>query len=222
MRLDGRLRVPLAQPPTAPALLLDAARAFVPLDRTRARETLLEALDAALVSQHFTVGTSLAEIAEVALATPADSCERATMAELLLDGAASLWGSNYAAAAPVLRELSDPRERLGEARGHHVLLHAPHLVTNELWDDEAYGRWAQRVERAPGNEAALIALQVALLALAKHDTRAGRFAEAEAHYDDAVEITRAIGGFTTSTNGSSATCTPGGAKSPRRSRPRRS
>jgi DNA-binding CsgD family transcriptional regulator len=197
MRLDGRLRVPLAQPPTAPGLLLAAARAFVPLDRSRARETLLEAVDAALVSQHFTVGTSLTEIAQVALATPAEGSSPQTVAGLLLDGAASLWGSSYGAAAPVLRQalgtLESDSVRPEDITSFFML---PTIVANELWDDEAYGRWVRRVEHIARDEGALLALQVSLLSLAKHATRAGRFAEAEAHYDDAVEITRAMGGFT--------------------------
>ena len=50
--------------------------------------------------------------------------------------------------------------------------------------------------RAGGAEhGALIALQVTMLALAKHETRAGRFAAADNRYDEAVEVTRAIGGF---------------------------
>lgn len=197
MRLDGRLRVPLAQPPSAPALLLAAARAFIPLDRRRARETLLEAIEAAVTAQHFAVGTSLTEIAQVALATPAEGSSPQTTAGLILDGVASLWGSSYAAAAPVLRQalgtLESDSVRSEDITSSFML---PTVVANELWDDEAYGVWAQRVERRARDEGALLALQVSLLTLAKHATRAGRFAEAEAHYDDAVEITRAMGGFT--------------------------
>jgi hypothetical protein len=40
MRLEGRVSLHIARPSSAPAMLLAAARAFVPLDRKRARETL--------------------------------------------------------------------------------------------------------------------------------------------------------------------------------------
>jgi hypothetical protein len=62
-QLDGRLRVLLGQPSASPALLLDAARQFLPLDLDRARESLLEAFDAFLISLHLTLDTSGAEIA---------------------------------------------------------------------------------------------------------------------------------------------------------------
>jgi DNA-binding CsgD family transcriptional regulator len=195
-RLEGRLQVPLGRPPAAPALLVAAARAFAPLDRARARTTLAEAIDTALVAQQFTVGTSLEEIGRLALAIPREGAGPPELCDLLLDGLASLFTGNDAAAMPILRE-GVARLARGDVSRTEVAAnyHFGVVVINELWDDEAYGLWCHRSESVAREHGALIALQVTLLALAKHETRAGRFAAADAHYDETIEITRAIGGF---------------------------
>jgi len=194
MRLEGRVSLHIARPASAPALLLAAARAFVPLDRTRARETLLEAVDLALVSQHFTVNTSLAEIAQMVLATPKEDRKESILADLLLDAMSGFLGSNYSAAAPLLRQavaaLGGDSVTPTDGTAHCYL---GVTLALELWDDETEGRWCQRVESDARNKGALLALRAALLALARHESRAGRFAEAEAHYDEVVDITIAMG-----------------------------
>lgn len=196
MRLDGRLRVPLAQPPAAPALLLEAARAFEPLDTERARRVLLEALDAGVVSLSFTTGTTLEDIARAALSVRRETAGPPSLVDLLLDGAATLLASGYAAAVPLLREAAailrdGPVSREDVATWFNFGL----AIANELWDDETYGTWVRVVEQRAREEGALIALQVALIGRAKDETRAGRFDAAEATYDEAVDITRAIGGI---------------------------
>jgi len=106
---------------------------------------------------------------------------------------AGLVGSGYPAAAPLLRQAavalrSDP------VRPSSSDSYVGVTITNELWDDETYGRWVRLVERRAREEGALIALQVALIGRAKAETRAGQFDAAVATYDEAVDITRAIGG----------------------------
>jgi len=195
-RLEGRLQVPLARPPAAPALLVAAARAFAPHDRARARTTLAEAIDATLVAQQFAAGTSFQEIGRLALATPRGGSGPPALHDLLLDGLSSLFTGNHAAAMPILRE-AVARLARGDVTRADVAAsyHFGVVVMNELWDDEAYGLWSHRAETLAREHGALIALQVTLLALAKHETRAGRFGAADAHYDETIEITRAIGGF---------------------------
>jgi hypothetical protein len=104
MRLDGRVRVPLARPPEAPALLLEAAHAFEPIDSNRARWALLEALDAGVVSLSFTTGTRLEDIARAVLAVPREAEGPPSLVDLLLDGTATLLAWDYATAVPILRE----------------------------------------------------------------------------------------------------------------------
>ena len=67
-RLQGTIRFALGQAGEAPAILLEAARALAPADARGARETLLEAFDAALFTGWSASRAVLAEIARVARA----------------------------------------------------------------------------------------------------------------------------------------------------------
>jgi DNA-binding CsgD family transcriptional regulator len=103
--------------------------------------------------------------------------------------------SEYARAVPILRQAAavlrgGPVSREDITHWFHVGI----FVANELWDDQTYSAWGTRVEKDAREHGALIALQFILLGLAKHETRAGRFANAGACYAESVDIPRAIGG----------------------------
>jgi tetratricopeptide (TPR) repeat protein len=117
------------------------------------------------------------------------------LVDLLLDGTATLLASDYATAVPILREAAAVL-RSGAVSREDVAtwFNLGLVIADELWDDETYGTWADLVEQRARDEGALIALQVALIGRAKAETRAGQFDAAEATYDEAVDITRAIGG----------------------------
>ncbi|HEX4217766.1 MAG TPA: AAA family ATPase [Acidimicrobiales bacterium] len=193
-QLAAALSVPLGQPAAAAALLLDAARQFLPLDIDRARESLLEALDAFMVSQHFTLNTSGAEIAEAALAT-AGRTERRQLADYLLDGTSLLLATGYGEATRVLGAAFDIM-RNGPVSPEDLIRWSAFgmAITNEICDDHAYAQWVQLVESSAREQGALIALQVALVGLAGHEIRAGQFSAAETHLAEALEITAAVGG----------------------------
>jgi DNA-binding CsgD family transcriptional regulator len=194
MRLEGHVSFHIDPPSTAPALLLAAARAFVPIDRRRARETLLEALDLALVAQHFLADTSLSEVTEMVLATPNENPNESTLPDVLLDAIGALLGSGYATAVPLLRRVAGflRSDSMAPTDGST----RPNLgvtVASELWDDETEEIWVRRVEYGAREKGALLTLRAALLALAWIESRAGRFAIAEAHYDEVVEVDSAMG-----------------------------
>ena len=195
MRLAGRNRFELAQPGSAAAMLLEAAREFSPIDQAVARMTMLEALDAALVSQRFTVGTTPEEIARTALTMPRSGSATLLLSDLLLEGTATLLASDYAGAVPILRQAAVVL-RSGHVGRDDITdwCHVGIFLANELWDDQTYGAWAARVEKDAREHGALIALQFILLSLAKHEIRTGQFANAEACYAEVVDITRAIDG----------------------------
>jgi hypothetical protein len=135
MRLDGRLRVPLADPPSAPQRLYTAAKMPLPLDVQLARGAFLEALETCFVAQHFTIGVSPEEIARAALATSNESVPDGA-ADLVLGGTANLFVANFPEAMealrramPVLREGSISRDEL--VRWFNLVL----ALANELSDD---------------------------------------------------------------------------------------
>jgi DNA-binding CsgD family transcriptional regulator len=191
-QLAGRIRVN-TQPVKAPAFLLDAARQFLPLDVDRSRQSLLEALDAFLITQHFTVDTTGPEIAVTALGTR-DGRREPRLADLLLDGTSLHLAEGYEAgvdtlssAARWLRE--GPVTAEDSIRWFSFIL----LIGNELWDDQMFAGWAHHVEGVAREQGALIALQGALLGLMAHEIRIGHLSAAESHFAEHLEITAALG-----------------------------
>ncbi|MEU8787078.1 LuxR family transcriptional regulator [Streptomyces sp. NPDC048637] len=116
----GRVRVELLRAQIAfdttrssdvPGMLLDAARALVPLDVATARQTYLQALEAAVVAGSFGRGCRVREVAEAAQAAPAPPHPPGVV-DLLLDGLVTRATQGYEASVPSLRRA------LG-ALGHH-------------------------------------------------------------------------------------------------------
>jgi DNA-binding CsgD family transcriptional regulator len=190
-QLAGRIRVQ-TRPVKAPALFLDAARQFLPLDVDRSRQSLLEALDAFLITQHFTVDTTGQQIAVTALGTR-DGRREPQLADLLLDGISLRLAEGYEAGVDVLSSAArwlreGPVTTEDSVRFSFIL-----LVANELWDDQLFAQWGAHVEGIARERGALIALQTALIGLMAHEIRAGHLSVAEAHFAEALEITGAMG-----------------------------
>ena len=194
LRLDGRLRIPLVQAAAAPALLLAAARQFLPLDIDSARDSLLEAFDAYAISQHLTIGTDGREIAQTALAIPAARSDDPRLSDRLLDGTARLFAMGYSAASSDFREAAQIL-RDGPNTTEEIARWATYgmWVANELCDDRTYAAWVERVENSTRDQGALMALLFTLFGAAAHQIRAGNFSAAEAHYAEALELSAAIG-----------------------------
>jgi DNA-binding CsgD family transcriptional regulator len=194
MRLDGRLRVPLADSPAAPGRLLAVARALEPIDHVEMRAVLLEAMEHCIVSQHLTADVSPVEIARVALAARDAATDPPTHADMVLEGIAHAYVCDYASAVPIFRQVSEAI-RGGSVSPAHMLrlVHVYRVICEELFDDVAFNAWVLQVEQSARDAGALIALQLVLLARAERETRAGRFAAAEVTYDEAVKLSGMIG-----------------------------
>ena len=87
----------------APPLLLKAARRLEPLDLDLARETYLDAYQAALFAGHLAGACDLLEVSRAVLGLPAPA-HPPRPGDLLLDGLALLVTDGPAAAAPALRQ----------------------------------------------------------------------------------------------------------------------
>jgi DNA-binding CsgD family transcriptional regulator len=192
-QLDGRLRPLIAQSPAAPALLVDAARQFLPFDTDLARESMLEAFDAFGLSQHFTDGLTGSGLAQAAKGMRRTRSEP-ELTDRLLDGTTLLFTAGYPAAVEEFREaarlLRAGSTTLDEVTRWHRF---GNYITNELLDDQSYRAWVDRVEMTAREMGALVALSVGLAGAAQDKIRAGRFAAAEANYVEAGELASAMG-----------------------------
>ena len=102
-RLHGTIRCALGQAGEASSILLAAAQALAPYDPRGARETLLEAVEAALFAGWSASQAVMPEVAAAARAMPGVPESEASAADLLLDGFVARAAAGYPAAVPLFR-----------------------------------------------------------------------------------------------------------------------
>jgi DNA-binding CsgD family transcriptional regulator len=191
--LRGRLTLRLPEPPKAPALLLAAARSFLPLSMRRTREVLLEAFDAYAISGRFTLEISPEEIASVAEETSATPGVL-TLQDHLLDGTKAFFGASrfqayehYRKAAQLLRsgEVTDDQIALWSTFGC--------WVATEMFDDSTYNILVARADAHARQNGALLVLLFNLFAQMNSDVRAGRLRAATGRHAEIIDVAAAIG-----------------------------
>ena len=200
-RLRARLAFAWTRGSEAPALLLDAARRLAPLDATQARETYLEATEAAIFAGRLGNSIGLAETAAAARAAPAAPHPPRAM-DILLDGlAARLTGSYLTGLAP-LRDAVLALERDQTRPADDDMLWywlwvecslTPEPIAPEVWDDRAWHELASRAVGAARDVGALTALPLALSSKACANLHAGEFSDAAALIDEGQAISAAVG-----------------------------
>jgi DNA-binding CsgD family transcriptional regulator len=193
-RLRARIQFGLRRDSDAPALLLRAAKRFEPLDAGLARETYLEALEAALFAGRLGSNDGVLEAARAARSAP-PAPEPPTAVDLLLDGLSTLHGESEAAGVAILTRALDafraadlPAE--DEIRWLSLACHA----TAEVWDSETCRALATRLVDLSRDAGALAVLPLALEHLAVLSVCGGEFSEAAALIEEADAITAATGG----------------------------
>lgn len=191
-RLRGLLWIQLAQPAKAPAALLAAARSFLPLSNRRAREVLLEAIEAYTISQDLSEGITPQDLASAVRETTAEADVR-TLEDNLLDGSAALFSSGPAAAFGHFRQAGQ-LVRAGKLTDQ--ALQRPTfgtIVMNEILDDQGFHVWTERADAYARENGALLVLLFNLFSLMENDIRRGRLDTAAARHDEALDIAAAIG-----------------------------
>ncbi|MDX6699928.1 MAG: hypothetical protein QOF26_154 [Baekduia sp.] len=185
-RLHGQVAFAHRRGIDAPPLLLRAARRLEPLDARLARETYLDALQAAMVAG--ALGDSMLEVARSARAAPRPP-GRPGPADLLLDGVALLFSGGHAAAAPLLkRALAETPDETWTRWPWFVA-----LIAWELWDLDALGQIAARQVALARDVGAITTLLPALSMLEMASVHAGDFEAAEALLQEAAALAEATG-----------------------------
>ncbi|GAB2603130.1 ATP-binding protein [Pseudactinotalea suaedae] len=179
-----------------PGMLLDAARTLSPLDPALARETYLDALDAAVING----GGEAVRIAHAALDAPPPGVPVRPV-DLLLDGLTTTLTSGCAAGASELRRALEAfRDSRRGRRGSELdpqndrwlWLAARNAVA--ILDDELLDTLASRNVRLARAAGALAALPAALSFLSITSVLEGELARAAELAAEATAITGAIGG----------------------------
>jgi DNA-binding CsgD family transcriptional regulator len=191
--LRAQLAYHLTRGSDAPRSLLGAAGELAPLDAGLARDTYLQALDAALIASSASGDERVREVAGAARAAPPQPGPPGP-ADLLLDGMAAIYSDGYTAGAPRLRralaEFRDPDPRAGD--GDRWLWTACRCAL-VLFDDDLALVLAGRTVRLAREAGALTALPTALAYLSSLLVLTGEFAGAAALADEGTAISAAIG-----------------------------
>jgi len=200
-RLRARLAFCWTRGSDAPELLLGAARRLAPLDARQARETYLEAIEAAIIAGRLGSGEGLPEVAAAARnAPPAPHPPRAI--DILLDGLTARLTGGYSAGLAPLRKAVQALTRLrAEPADDDMLWYllwvecslTPEPVAPEVWDDQAWDELATRAVEVARVAGAVTALPVALSSKACSDLHAGDFSGATALEDEGRAISAALG-----------------------------
>jgi DNA-binding CsgD family transcriptional regulator len=185
-RMRARIAFVTRRGRDAPPLLLRAARRLEPLDARLARETYLEALDAAMFA--VSLGSGVVEVAEAARAAP-PAPEPPQASDLLVDGLAALLTEGYGAGVPTLKRALD-----AYLHGDDLRWLQPAMRTAWwLWDHEAWLTLATRAVQVARDTGALSLLPLALTHLAAATVLTGDLAAAAALLEEARSITTATG-----------------------------
>ena len=193
-RLQAQIAFALSQGRDVPPLLLKAAQRLEPLDASRARETYLDALAAAIFVGHLAGGAGAPHVAAAAARAAPPAADPSRAPDLLLDGLALLFTDGYVASVPTLkRALSAFRsEELAPADALRWLWLAGYVATF-LWDDESWHALSARQLRLARGAGALSVLPMALAAEIGVQVHAGDLATAASLIEELETLTEAIG-----------------------------
>jgi DNA-binding CsgD family transcriptional regulator len=201
-RLRARLVFSQVRGGDAPRLLLDAAHRLAPLDAALARDTLLEAIGAAIFAGSLSQGPGQREVAEAARAGPPPPTPP-RMVDILLDGITSRIVDGCTAGVPALRQALHAVQQAYRCDGtaqtdmHGLWLAfrvTPEPLAPELWDDDAWHELAIGAVTRARREGALSVLPMALTYQACAHLHAGEFDTAAALIEEATVISEAAGG----------------------------
>ena len=177
----------------AAPLLLEAARDLEQLDPGLARQTYLEALEAAVFAGRLSGRVDVAQVAAVARAAPPGPKPPGPM-DLLLDGLTIRFTEGSSAAVAAMKRAV---QALAGAQRHTaenlrwLCLGSP--AAHEVWDDEAWYQLTTEAVAVARQAGALTLLPVALCYRAVMHVHAGEFGPAAALVDEADAINDGAG-----------------------------
>jgi len=192
--LRARIAFTVNRGSEAPSLLLKAAVRLGPHDVRLARDTYLEALDAARFAAHLASGPGLHEVADAARnATPSAQPPRAS--DLLLDGLAARYTDGHASAVSLLKKAvtAFSATDLPREEGLRWLWLASTTCCDHLLDLESWEVLATRHVRLVRDTGALAVLPLALTSCIVMQISLGELATAAAQLEEQEAVVEASG-----------------------------
>jgi DNA-binding CsgD family transcriptional regulator len=177
----------------AAPLLLRAAKRLEPIDAGLARETYLDALNAALFAGRLaSPGGGPQEVAAAARAAPRPS-HPPRAPDLLLDGLAANFSEGYAAGMPLLRRALSAFDRETSAEEDLRWLWLACIAAVNLWDYDRWDTFSNRHLRLTREAGALSELPLALIQRVYALLFAGELVAAASLVEEVQVVTEAIG-----------------------------
>ncbi len=191
--LRGQMAFASSDSTGAPPLLLEAATRFEALDARLARETYLDALNAAMFTGRLAGPVGLREVASAARRAVAEPHSNRPP-DLLLEGLTTLITDGYTAGTPAVRRaIRAFRDGAVSADERIRWLFVVICSTDLTWDDENRQLLASRQVKLIRDMGALSMLPLALNQRIGTHLSAGEMAEAERLADESAAINDAAG-----------------------------
>jgi DNA-binding CsgD family transcriptional regulator len=170
-----------------PSMMVDAARAFEPLDLDRARDVAFDALQMAILFGDSSA-VSAVEVAQVARSLELPEETEPTAADLVIDAIAELVAAGYRSATPLLLDaLTAVRLDPGMHRVPRHLARAC-WIAFALSDDEAVRALAADSVTASREQGAIRVIPETLDYLGLRELRTGSLDAAEELFDEEIEL----------------------------------
>ncbi|MDX6591930.1 MAG: hypothetical protein QOJ13_1126 [Gaiellales bacterium] len=170
-------------------LLAHAAYAFEPFDPRLARDTYLEAMEAAIYGGSLGSPGAILAVARAAEGVSHTPEVEAAAADDLLEGLAAMFTDRYEDAVPVLRRALEGVHAGTDLRWFGLSTHA----ATDLWDEDWAHALATRRVVLARETGAMTVLVNGLGSLGGYEILVGRFDAAEACFSESREIAEATG-----------------------------
>jgi DNA-binding CsgD family transcriptional regulator len=192
--LQGAIYAELGSMGEAADAIASSARALDGISPNLAHLAWLEALDASISAGRLTRALTLQEIARSAVASPHEAGAQTTPAEAMLRGLATRLAIGPTEASPMLREVF----RVSVASDCFLDSLVPPVlysyVIAELWDWDRGKEILVKIADRERSRGGLVALRLALHAVFINEAWTGRFSVAEQYFNEALDISAAVGG----------------------------
>ncbi len=191
--LRGQIAFASSMGPTAPPLLLKAAKRLERLDPELAREIYLDAWGAAFFAGRLASAGSLVEVSRAAKSA-LRSTRPLRASDLLLDGLGTLGTEGRAAAAPLLRRATAVfADEMSPGQENFRWGWLTTISAKLVWDEDSWQAVSARFLREGRDAGALARLPIDLTDWAFHATWCGDFGAAAVAIAELEAITKATG-----------------------------